>query len=198
MKHSTIFIFLFFVSCISINIGTNDYSFLKESDIKRIKNFEPSVFNLDFKNDSLVSIYEIDHSIIQENVLKNNKYTWIHFWRPYCSKEACVNINIYSNAAKKHDNLKLLLTSQTYDFPQIQGTFELTNYPLPIFVVKNSSYGEKVREAKRQITSKLISKEVLADEELFADDILFYGNKVIYVGNSLDYQLDSIISLTGK
>lgn len=198
MKHLTIFIFLFLASCISIKIGTNDYSFLKEEELKRVKDFEVSTLSSDFKNDSLVNIYEIDHSIIQENVLKNEKYTWIHFWRPYCSKEACVNINIYSNAAKKYDNLKLLLTSQTYDFPQIQGTFELTNFPLPIFVIKNSSYSEKMKEAKREITSKLISKEVLVDEELFADDILFYGNKLIYVGDSLDYKLDSIISITGK
>jgi hypothetical protein len=196
MKHITIVTILLITSCISIkfDFNSNSYSSLKEEELKRVKDFDLSVINSDFQNDSLVNIYEIDHSIIQEKILEEGKYTWIHYWRPYCSNESCININLYSNEAKKYDHLKLLLVSQTYDFPQIQGTYELKNYPLAIFVIKNNSYSEKMKEAKQQITSKLILKEVLTDDELFADDILFFGNMIVYVGDSLDFKIKKIIT----
>ncbi len=142
MHKFTIILILLIYACGIIRINENGYRDLTKSEKKLILPFNGKD---EIDNNGSKFIYEINISDIK-SILKKNKFTWIHLWRPYCSSDYCQNINYFSDLEDKFINkdFHLLLISETYDISIIKDIVKKTRFIKPIYVLQDAYYGHKI------------------------------------------------------
>jgi hypothetical protein len=175
-----IFLTVFIQACV-IMIDENNFRGLTSTEAKYIKPLE------DYSNKTLVEnkkdlfLYEVSASELKL-MIKNNKYSWIHLWRPYCTSQKCQNINYYTNIADKYKDLNFILVSESYDFQTIKKILIANNYTYYIYVLKDSIYGHKIIPAKKLFTDEItagsnIKSNFLNDDFIFKDSNLIFATK---------------------
>jgi endogenous inhibitor of DNA gyrase (YacG/DUF329 family) len=176
-------------------INENEYRGLREHDRQFIKEF-----NIDLVNDTALNkdefyIYEINCPDIKA-VTHLHNYTWIHLWRPFCSAEYCQNIAVFEYAAEKYRSagLVFLLISETYGIKTIQEIVRRSSFSLPVYVLKDSYFGHKLKGARTLISDQLhnndsIRKNIYQSDYIFQDSLLIYASGTLYTE-----KLDSIMS----
>ena len=187
-------IILLLSSCGIIMINKNNYRSLTESDKNRVRPFYIEIVSQKVNNQEKLFLYEINTNDIKKYV-RNQKYTWIHLWRPFCPNESCQNINYYLNIENslKNCDLQLLLISESYDFISIQNIVNNSFYDNPIYVLQDLYYGHKIRSNRMKFYSELMT-EHSPKTRIGFDDYLFKDTVLIFIGDGLnEHIIDSLI-----
>jgi len=194
MKKYTLFILIIiFQSCITIELSESGYRSLEYFEKLHVKPFESAYNEKSCITENCRAIFEINSNNILE-LAKNQKYTWIHIWKPYCSNESCVNIEQFSKLENKYINngLNLTFISTTYDLKQIISIANNSNFSDPIYVLEGSYYGVKFKEIRKKLYEDL-NADSKPDDYFFHDDFVFYQDSLIFMGNVNDSIFDSLI-----
>lgn len=197
MRGIILFVLIFIVSsCGIIMINENGYRNLNEHQKFVIKPFnEDLIFN--YTPVSFQSfIYEINTSDIK-SVLSNQKYTWIHLWRPFCKGETCKNLSFYSNLENKfmNNDFKLLFISETYDLNIIKNKVKENYFKKPVFVLQDSYFGHKSTKIREKLSEELNNSINIKNQKYGFDDFLFKDTLLIYAGRNINkHIIDSLIS----
>ncbi len=189
-KYICSYLLIFFCSC-AIHINENDFWTLDKSDLEFIvSEFSPNLLDQKFNNseDSL-KLYEIEQADIL-NITKKHRYTWVALWRPFCSSDFCRNINYYSNVSEEFSNLdfKLILISETYNLRDIRKVVKNSTFTKPIFVLKNSYYGKKLRKNRVRFFDELNNNSIPKTKFGYSN-LLFKDSTLIYAGDSISSDL---------
>jgi hypothetical protein len=180
-------------SCIVIRIGENNYRDLTVDEKSHVLSFDSTLLSKKVTH-SPMYLYEINMENIK-SVLKNSKYTWIHHWVPYCSNDFCKNISVFEDISNQHTEIQFIMVSTTYEFKEIEETVERSSFNLPIFVLKDSTYGHKLKKAHAKFENEVkMLPQRINENSYFAGDFLFKNDTLIYTGAGLESKLDSILS----
>ncbi len=187
-----------------IAINENNYRILSDKDKKLILPFDSTKTGQKVSSsDNSTILYEINSNDMK-HFAADQKFTWVHLWRPYCGADHCQNINYYNQIVEKHksDSLKFLLVSLTYDLKTIHQITKNSNYNMPVFVLQDSHYGHKLQPGTTLLYSELTSDSLSKDDAISATDYFFMDSTLIYIGNGSDtYEsniIDSLISSNQK
>lgn len=175
-------------SCISVN--TNGYERLSANDLKHFKPYASEIAGFTKNDPADPVIYEIN-SIDLKKELKKNKYTWIHLWRPYCTAEACENINYPMNTAAKN-NIGYYLVATSYDLKAIKESIERTQYAKPVCILQNSYYKKAGSFNGKTKSLSQLSKEINNNPKLnskYIDEYFFKDTLLIYTGSPVNKTL---------
>ena len=122
-------------------------------------------------------------------MLKKNKFTWIHLWRPYCSSDYCQSINYFSDLEDKFINkdFHLLLISETYDISIIKDIVKKTRFIKPIYVLQDAYYGHKIKKNRIKFVKEIDSNHLILpksgfDNYVFKDTVLIFSSNEINTG----------------
>lgn len=171
-----------------IMIGENSFRSLTERDKTFVKPFDAEV--LEVKDTASGKyLYEVTASDILEQA-KKNEYTWVHFWRSYCSNDHCQNIGTFQETADKHDSLTLIMVSVTYDFGSIRRITKVSDFTHPILVLKDGTYGHKLTKGRELLATDFN----LEGGGSFGDNLVYKRDSLIYNGDNGQAFLDSIFS----
>ena len=172
-----------------IMIGENSYRGLETSEMHQIEPFQSVLAHEAKDSGADITLYEITSTDIKE-AARENPYTWVHIWRPWCPNELCQNIGIFQETSEKYADVALMMISQTYDFKEIQGIVNRSSFTLPVYVMKNEYYGHKLRKA----SEKLAADFDIEDVYLLGDDLIFKSDSLIYSGENGIGFVDSIFT----
>ncbi len=190
----TFIILTLLTGCGMILINENEYRNLTDADSSVLRPFNLEIVSQYVDNSSNLVLYEINTNDFGK-LLRKQKYTWIHLWRPFCPSEVCQNINYYLNAANKlkHLDLEFLLVSESYDIYSIKNCLRNSFYNRPIYVLQDSYYGHKIRPTRLKFYREIVARPPLKTRIGF-EDYLFEDTTLIFAGNGLDTGgIDSLI-----
>lgn len=192
-KLKTIFAFLCFFamgqSCIIIN--ENEYRTLTPQHAERIVGFDTALLNREWPpgEQHLIEVNKKDIDFITQQ----SAITWIKLWRPFCASETCENLALYAMVAENHPDLTFMLVSETYGLKDITKKFRQSNFKLPAYVLKDSTYGHKMTPARKKFIAELGHEQPLQPQFLNTD-FLFIKDSLIFAGKDLVLKLDSVLN----
>lgn len=181
-------------SCGLIQINESGYRSINYTKNLHIKAFEATEKYDNFNQGDNKFLFKIN----SENILataKDNEYTWLHIWLPFCPNDNCQNIRPYKTLANKYESkgLKTLFTSATYDFKYIFKISGNANFNHPIYVLDGEYYGYKNKKIRQKLYQEL-NKEAKEDDYIFHDDYIFKGDSLVFMGKVNDSIMDKIIN----
>jgi hypothetical protein len=165
-------------SCV-IAINENNYRLLTPESKKHIRPFTMDLLNRNQNYKDSIFIYEISSRDIRQ-IIKKHKYTWIHFWAPWCSNKSCINVVGIMDEVKemqKGKDFVELLVAREYDLDDIRSRLKNTDFTQPVLILSDSIYGHKQARGIRLFASEidnnsLLKKNGFFSEYLFCDTIL--------------------------
>lgn len=172
-----------------IMIGENDFRSLTTSEIDHILPYESAASIVAVDTTKRQVLYEITAADIMQHA-KENAYTWMHLWRPWCPNDKCQNIGVFQETAEKYAGLSFFMVSQTYDFASIARITKQSDFTLPIYVLKDEKYGHKLTKG-RELLAQDFSIE---GGRAFGDNLVYKKDSLIYNGNDAIAFLDSIFA----
>lgn len=182
-------------SCV-IEINENGYRSLPTASKKYIRPFSMDLLKQTHSYKDTIFIYEISSSDIKQ-ITKSNKFTWIHFWAPYCSSKSCVNIaglmNEVKEQQKEKDFLELLIAT-SFDFNAIKERLKNSSYTQPVFILSDSIYGHKQGKAMKLFASKIDNNSVLKKNEYFSEYLFCDTLLTVAAWNLTPQQIDSVLN----
>ena len=190
---TTIILFFLLQSCNAVQINESGYRSLNYMKNLHVKPFKTVNNYTTYNQGDNKYIFKIDSKEILETA-KNNQYTWLHTWLPYCPSDNCQNITPYKSLASdyKDKGLKTLFTSATYDFKYIFNITENSNFNLPIHVLDGEYYGYKNKKIRLKLYKDL-NIEAKEDDYIFHEDYVFKGDSLVFMGEITDSILDKLI-----
>jgi len=196
MRFLKLFVLIVFLSgCIPIMINENNYRGLSDKALQYVKPFDISLVSARVNNSDSLILYEINSDDIKA-LAHQEKYLWVHLWRPFCSAELCQNVDYFGNLADSYENkgLRLLFISETYDFRDIIKIMKHSWFNHPVFVLQDSYYGHKMRKTRLKLMAAL-SPDSAGRSKIGFDDYLFKEGNLLYAGGISDNNvLDSLIN----
>ena len=196
MRFLKLFVLIVFLSgCIPIMINENNYRGLSDKALQYVKPFDISLVSARVNNSDSLILYEINSDDIKA-LVHQEKYLWVHLWRPFCSAELCQNVDYFGNLADSYENkgLRLLFISETYDFRDIIKIMKHSWFNHPVFVLQDSYYGHKMRKTRLKLMAAL-SPDSAGRSKIGFDDYLFKEGNLLYAGGISDNNvLDSLIN----
>lgn len=198
-KIGLLFLSIVFTSCgillsdkINLELGGNDYQNLSKSQLSLIRDYN-DVDSVPM--DTNRYLFETNaHDILKE--AKQQKWLWVHFWKPWCPNDLCQDLSFFEFQRNKHkqDSLHFILLSATYNLQSIDTICRRSGYSAPVYVVENSKYGPKAIDGYHQMQGEMGVHLIFKDK--IADDILFHQGKLVYAGHIFHgAQLDSLLHL---
>jgi hypothetical protein len=194
MKKYTLFSLIIIIqSCITLELGESGYRSLNNFEKLHIQPFESALSEQSCLNENCRTIFEINSNNILE-LTKNQDYTWVHIWNPYCSNESCVNIDQFAKLENKYikNGLHLTFISATYDLNQIISTAINSNFSNTIYVLESSFYGVKLKEIRKKLYEDLNTNSK-PEDYFFYDDFVFNHDSLIFMGEVNDSIFETII-----
>jgi len=196
MRFLKLFVLIVFLSgCIPIMINENNYRGLSDKALQYVKPFDISLVSARVNNSDSLILYEINSDDIKA-LVHQEKYLWVHLWRPFCSAELCQNVDYFGNLADSYESkgLRLLFISETYDFSDIIKIMKHSWFNHPVFVLQDSYYGHKMRKTRLKLMATL-SPDSAGRSKIGFDDYLFKEGNLLYAGGIQDNKvLDSLIN----
>lgn len=183
-------ILVMFSSCITIRINQNDYKDLTAKQLSEVKQFSD-----DYDASEKGFVTEITAKDIYPS-FKENEYTWVHFWVPYCKSDNCKPLWFYDNIStkQKSNGVKLFLTSITYDYRIIKS--QITKFSDRVYVLKDSVYGHKVGKNQTRFIEEIVADGYM-NEPTRHSDLIFKGDSLVFYGNMItSAKIDSVIKAT--
>lgn len=185
MKNVPIILLVLLSSCIRIN--DNRYRQLSEKEVAGIRPFTEN----DIKNGKNTAYVSVKGGDIKE-ILKNNEYSWVMYWVPYCTGPACRPLFYYDVIANKFPKLRFVTISQTYDMEDIGNKVKQADYKHDIYFPLDAYYGHKMFRARKQITAEIIPNEDIV--KVRPTHMIFKGEQLIYHGLDISAAaMDSIL-----
>ena len=182
-------------SCV-IEINENGYSSLTDASKKHIRPFSMELLNHTQSYKDSIFIYEISSRDIKQ-IIKRNKYTWIHFWAPYCSAKSCINVTSIMDEVKEKEKDKGfidLLVATSFDLEAIQSRLKTSNFTQPVFILSDSLYGHKQGKAMRVFATEIDNNSLLKKNQRFGDYLFCDTLLKIASWNLTPQQIDSVIN----
>jgi hypothetical protein len=183
-KPSLLILFLFALNSCRLSIGTNEHSMLNATALDHFKPYPLEIANFKGNDTTNLLIYEINTPDLKQEIKKNH-YIWVHLWRPYCTSDACENINAPLKSAAKY-NIAYFLVATSYDLKSIKESVVRTGYKAPICVLQNSYFHKAERFNGKSKSLAQLSKELNNNPTLkgkYVDDYFFKDTLLIYTGS---------------
>ena len=189
-----VLILLLLSSCV-IEINENGYRSLTDEAKRHVRPFTIDLLNQKHNYRDSIILYEISSRDLKQ-IIKKNKYTWVHFWAPHCSSKSCINVTNLMNEVeekeKQYDFAELLISTE-YDFENLKQRLNNSKFTQPVFILTDSIYGHKNGKALRLFASEidnnnLINKNKYFGEYFFCDTLL-----TVATWNLTPQQIDSIV-----
>tara|TARA_B100000508_G_scaffold140085_1_gene139935 strand:+ start:19295 stop:19891 length:597 start_codon:yes stop_codon:yes gene_type:complete len=179
---------LLLTSCIAINV--NDYEFLNYAEKEYLRPYKASTDHEIGDNSACFKLYEINTPEVK-SITRENEFTWVHIWLPFCPNESCQNIAQYEWLEKRHQSkgLNLAFISATYDIDDIIKIVQHSKFTKPVYVLQNSYYGRKNKKIRTKFHSE-IDPNYEEEDPIFHSDYLFIKDSLVYFVNNMN---DSII-----
>lgn len=164
-------VFLCFISSCVLKINTNEYSGLDAGEKAVFRPFSMEIMKKTREPGDSFRIYEITAQNIK-SITRTYKYTWVHFWAPYCKSSYCSNTigymcNLKNN--KNKDEIATVLISTIYDVKDIQEAFKNSALDCQVFVLSNSCYGEKQEKGMKKFASELDNNSLVRKNRYFSN-----------------------------
>lgn len=183
-------------SCVFF-VNTNGYSDLNNNE-KAV--FSPFSFDLLAKSrnpEDSFSIYEITAPQIKQ-ITKKYKYTWVHFWAPYCKSSYCTNTLGYMCNLKYNNHnydIATVLISSVYDVKDVKEAFRNSALDCQVFVLNNTYYGENQNRGMRKFSSELDNNSLVRKNRYFSN-YFFRDTLLVYASWDLDGpKVDSLLKI---
>jgi hypothetical protein len=182
-------------SCV-IAINENNYRLLTAESKKHIRPFTMDLLNRKQNYKDSIFIYEISSRDIKQ-ITQKHKYTWIHFWAPWCPNKSCINVAGIMDEVREMEKGKdfvELLVAREYDFDGIKSRLENSDFTQPVLILSDSIYGHKQVRGIRLFASEvdnnsLIKNKDFITEYLFCDTLL-----AVAALNLSPKQIDSVVN----
>ena len=182
-------------SCV-IEINENNYRSLTDESKKHIRPFTMDLLNRNQNYKDSIFIYEISSRDIRQ-IIKQNKYTWIHFWAPYCSDKSCINVAGIMEEVREMEKGKdfvELLVSTVYDLDGIKSRLKNSDFKQPVFILSDSIYGHKQVRGMRLFASEIDNNSLLKKKEYFSEYLFCDTLLKVAAWNLTPKQIDSVVN----
>ncbi len=182
-------------SCV-IEINENGYRSLTDESKKHIRPFTMDLLNRNQNYKDSIFIYEISSRDIRQ-IIKQNKYTWIHFWAPYCSAKSCINVAGIMEEVREMEKGKdfvELLISTVYDLDAIKSRLKNSNFKQPVFILRDSIYGHNQVRGKRLFACEIDNNSLLKKNEYFSEYLFCDTLLQVASWNLTPKQIDSVVN----
>ena len=182
-------------SCV-IAINENNYRLLTDESKKHIRPFTMDLLNQNQNYKDSIFIYEISSRDIKQ-IIKEHKYTWIHFWAPWCSNKSCINVVGIMDEIKEMEKGKdfvELLVAREYDLDGIKSRLKNSDFTQPVFILSDSIYGHKQVKGMRLFASEIDNNSLLKKKDFFSEYLFCDTLLKVAAWNLTPQQIDSVVN----
>ena len=100
----------------------------------------------------------------------------------------------FQDVVSNHPEVQFLMLASTYDVEDIKEAVDNSSFTLPIFVIRDSSYGHNIDKAKDKFIAQIKRFPRKIEQKFYSSDFLFKGDTLIYGWLSLETKLDSVLA----